>query len=77
MLLQTAAAGKHLCAGSHPWPSTPCSSTPAPPSTPCSAYNKPVAIIDWLAKNDVKEDYVLVIDADMVMREPFLPEVGG
>jgi hypothetical protein len=25
-----------------------------------SAYNKPVAIIDWLAKTDVKEDYVLV-----------------
>lgn len=42
-----------------------------------SAYNKPVAIIDWLAKNDVKEDYVLVIDADMVMRAPFTPEVGG
>lgn len=40
-----------------------------------SAYNKPVAIIDWLAKNDVKEEYVLVIDADMIMREPFTPEV--
>lgn len=42
-----------------------------------SAYNKPVAIIDWLAKNDVKEDYVLVIDADMIMREPFTPEEAG
>lgn len=40
-----------------------------------SAYNKPVAVIDWLAKNDIKEDYVLIIDADMIMREPFLPEV--
>ncbi|EFN59242.1 hypothetical protein CHLNCDRAFT_138234 [Chlorella variabilis] len=42
-----------------------------------SAYNKPVAIIDWLAKNDVKEEYVLVIDADMIMREPFTPEEAG
>ncbi len=24
---------------------------------------------------DVKEDFVLVIDADMIMREPFIPEV--
>jgi hypothetical protein len=46
-------------------------SSPSP-----QAYNKPVAIIDWLAKNDVKEDYVLVIDADMIMREPFTPEVS-
>ena len=30
-----------------------------------------------LAKNDVKEDYVLVIDADMIMREPFTPEVSS
>jgi hypothetical protein len=40
-----------------------------------SAYNKPVAVIDWLAKTQVEEDYVLVLDADMIMREPFLPEV--
>ena len=40
-----------------------------------SAYNKPVAIIDWLAKADIKEEYVLVIDADMIMREPFTVEV--
>lgn len=42
-----------------------------------SAYNKPVAVIDWLARNEVKEDYVLIIDADMIMRSPFLPEVDG
>ncbi len=42
-----------------------------------SAYNKPVAVIDWLARNDVKEDYVLIIDADMIMRAPFIPEVDG
>lgn len=42
-----------------------------------SAYNKPVAVIDWLANNDVKEDYVLIIDADMIMRSPFLPIESG
>lgn len=29
-----------------------------------------------LAKNKVKEDYVLVIDADMIMRTPFTAEVS-
>lgn len=38
------------------------------------AYNKPMAVIDWLAKTDVKEDYVLIIDADMVMRRPIVPD---
>ncbi|KAL4443932.1 hypothetical protein ABPG75_011669 [Micractinium tetrahymenae] len=42
-----------------------------------SAYNKPLAIIDWLAKNEVKEEYVLVIDADMIMRTPFTAEDVG
>lgn len=27
--------------------------------------------------NDITEDYVLVIDADMIMRQPFYPEVMG
>jgi hypothetical protein len=39
------------------------------------AYNKPLAVLDWMSKTDVKEDFVLVIDADMIMREPFVPEV--
>ena len=38
------------------------------------AYNKPMAVIDWLAKTDVKEDYVLIIDADMIMRRPIVPD---
>ena len=38
------------------------------------AYNKPMAVIDWLAKTDVKEDYVLIIDADMIMRRPIIPD---
>ena len=40
-----------------------------------SAYNKPVAVIDWLAKTDVKEEYILVIDTDIIMRQPFILEV--
>jgi peptidyl serine alpha-galactosyltransferase len=44
---------------------------------PYSAYNKPVAVIDWLARNNVTEEYVLIIDADMIMREPFLPHASG
>jgi hypothetical protein len=41
------------------------------------AYNKPVAVIDWLAKNDIKEDFVLIIDADMIMRRRMLPDDLG
>lgn len=39
------------------------------------AYNKPLAVYDWMARNDIKEDFVLVIDADMIMRQAFIPEV--
>ena len=42
-----------------------------------SAYNKPVAVIDWLARNDVREDYVLIIDADMIMKTTFTPDDDG
>lgn len=42
-----------------------------------SAYNKPLAVIDWLARNDIKEEYILIIDADMIMRKPFLPIASG
>lgn len=42
-----------------------------------SAYNKPEAVIDWLAQNDIEEDFVLILDADMIMRAPFIPEDLG
>lgn len=41
------------------------------------AYNKPLAVLDWMSKTNVEEDYVLVIDADMIMREAFIPEELG
>lgn len=39
-----------------------------------SAYNKPEAVIDWMAKNDVKEDYVLILDAGKAHRRRKGPE---
>ena len=42
-----------------------------------SAYNKPEAVIDWLAHNEVEEQFVLILDADMIMRRPFIPEELG
>lgn len=42
-----------------------------------SAYNKPEAVIDWLAHNEVEEEFVLILDADMIIRRPFIPEELG
>lgn len=39
-----------------------------------AAYNKPEAVIDWLEHVTPKEDYVLVLDSDMILRKPFLVE---
>ena len=41
---------------------------------PGSGINKPVAVRDWLNKAQPKEDYILVIDSDTVMRVPFSME---
>jgi len=42
-----------------------------------SAYNKPEAVIHWLANNVIEEEFVLILDADMVMRAPFIPQELG
>ena len=42
-----------------------------------AAYNKPVAVIDWIARTDIKEDYILIIDADMIMRKAIIPDEVG
>ncbi len=39
-----------------------------------AAYNKPGALVDWLNKTKVEEEYVLLLDSDMLLRRPFLPE---
>ena len=40
-----------------------------------AAYNKPEAVIDWLQHVTPAEEYVLVLDSDMILRRPFLVEV--
>ncbi len=38
-----------------------------------SGINKPVAVLDWLEKAQPREEYILILDADMIMRRPFEP----
>jgi hypothetical protein len=40
-----------------------------------AAYNKPEAVIDWMEHVTPEEEYVLVLDSDMILRRPFLVEV--
>jgi peptidyl serine alpha-galactosyltransferase len=42
-----------------------------------SAYNKPLAIIDWLEKDPPEEEWLVIIDADMILREPFVCAGAG
>ena len=42
-----------------------------------SGINKPVAVLDWLQKTNPSEEYILIIDADMIMRKPMLPHKLG
>eukprot|EP00879_Flechtneria_rotunda_P017349 GHRR01018175.1.p1 GENE.GHRR01018175.1~~GHRR01018175.1.p1 ORF type:complete len:350 (+),score=62.58 GHRR01018175.1:1082-2131(+) len=37
------------------------------------AYNKPEAVIDWLQHVTPAEEWVVVLDSDMILRRPFLP----
>lgn len=39
-----------------------------------AAYNKPEAVIDWLERTTPDEEFVLVLDSDMIIRRPFLVE---
>lgn len=38
-----------------------------------AAYNKPLAVLDFLTNNVVEEEYILVIDADMIFLQRFNP----
>eukprot|EP00775_Hariotina_reticulata_P010387 gene10387-10545_t len=38
------------------------------------AYNKPEAVIDWVKHVDVAEQYVVVLDSDMLLRRPFITQ---
>ena len=37
-------------------------------------YNKPSSIADWMAKTEIEEEFILVLDDDMILRRPFIPE---
>ncbi|GAQ81253.1 hypothetical protein KFL_000750210 [Klebsormidium nitens] len=42
------------------------------------AINKPLSILHWLTHADVTADYVVILDADMILRTPVLPwELGA
>lgn len=36
-----------------------------------AAYNKPGAVVDWLKHVDPKEEYIVVLDSDMLLRRHF------
>jgi peptidyl serine alpha-galactosyltransferase len=38
-----------------------------------AAYNKPGAVVDWLAHAPPPQPWVLVLDSDMLLRRPFVP----
>ncbi|GBF90905.1 hypothetical protein Rsub_03760 [Raphidocelis subcapitata] len=42
-----------------------------------SAYNKPGAVADWLKHAAPEEEWVLILDSDMILRRPFDPEALG
>lgn len=39
-----------------------------------AAYNKPGAVVDWLAHVEPVEDWILLLDSDMLMRRPIHPQ---
>ena len=37
-------------------------------------YNKPEAVREWLDHEEPNSDYVLILDTDLIVRAPFLPQ---
>jgi peptidyl serine alpha-galactosyltransferase len=42
-----------------------------------AAYNKPGAVVDFLEKAPAEERYVIILDSDMLLHKPFLPDDGA
>eukprot|EP00803_Ostreobium_quekettii_P007841 evm.model.scf_634.5 EVM.evm.TU.scf_634.5 scf_634:44918-46053(-) len=41
-------------------------------------YNKPLAILDWISASTPQEEWLLILDGDMLLRYPFSPtELGA
>ena len=43
----------------------------------CSGINKPVAVFSWYRNTKPTEDYIIILDADMIMLKPFDPQQMG
>jgi hypothetical protein len=41
------------------------------------SYNKPYSLMAWLEAEEIKEDYILMLDGDMLLREPIDPVALG
>ena len=41
------------------------------------SYNKPASVMFWLAANDIREEFVALLDTDMLLREPLDPRALG
>ena len=41
------------------------------------SYNKPYSLMAWLEAEDIAEDYIMMLDGDMLMREPIDPVALG
>lgn len=39
----------------------------------CSGINKPVAVYSWYMNTKPTEDYIVIVDADMIILKPFDP----
>jgi hypothetical protein len=46
----------------------------APPCRSYAAYNKPEAVIDYMEHVTPEEEWMLVLDSDMLIRKPFTYE---
>ena len=41
------------------------------------SYNKPASVMFWLAANEIEEEFVALLDTDMLLREPLDPVALG
>jgi hypothetical protein len=39
-----------------------------------AAYNKPGAVVDYFEHNNPTEEWIVILDSDMLLKTPFLPE---
>lgn len=42
-----------------------------------TAYNKPWTVWQWVSQTRPQEDYILILDPDVLIRRPILPDAFG